>query len=175
MNLISVRITFLVFCIGICLAACESDPIDPVRQVRLAIHLTDAPASYDEVNIDLEQVMIKMKSDTGFSPLATNQGIYNLLELTGGADTLIVNDSVPAGEIKQLRLVLGNNNTVVIGGISYPMDTPSAQQSGLKINLNKVLVQDSLNAVLIDFDANASVVEKGNGGYSLKPVLRLIP
>lgn len=98
MNLTSARIIFLVFCVVICLGACESDPIDPLRQVRLAIHLTDAPASYDEVNIDLEQVMIKMKSDTGFTPLATNQGIYNLLELTGGADTLIVNDSVPAGE-----------------------------------------------------------------------------
>ena len=53
------------------------------------------------------------------------------------------------------------------------MDTPSAQQSGLKINLNKILVQDSLNDVLLDFDANESVVEKGNGGYSLKPVVRV--
>lgn len=175
MDLISVRIISLAFCLIICLTACESEPVAPARQVRLAIRLTDAPASYDEVNIDLDQVLIKMKSDTGFVPLATNQGIYNLLELTGGADTLIVNDSVPAGEIQQLRLILGSNNTVVVGGISYPMDTPSAQQSGLKINLNKVLIQDSINDVLIDFDANASVVEKGNGDYSLKPVLRLVP
>jgi hypothetical protein len=155
--------------------ACSEDDLHPHDgKALLRIHLRDAPAVYDEVNIDLRQVMIKMNADSGWMELDAYPGIYDLLALTGGIDTLIVSDSVPVGRIQQLRLILGDANYVVIGGIPYPMDTPSAQQSGLKLNLNKLMVQDSLTDVLIDFDAAASVVEKGNGGYSLKPVLRVM-
>ena len=161
------------------IAACNEDSLKPKdaqnQMTRLQIRLTDAPASYEEVNIELKQVLIKMQADTGWRELATYAGIYDLLSLTGGVDTLIVNDSVPAGQIQMLRLVLGDSNYVVIGGANYPLQTPSAQQSGLKLNLNQILVQDSLNDVLIDFDADKSVVKQGNsGGYLLKPVLRVV-
>lgn len=171
----SFSLLFLSFSFLCVLAACSDEDVGPQSpQAYLRIRMTDAPAVYDEVNIDLQQVRIKMKADSGWLDLDTYPGVYDLLALTGGIDTLIVNDSVPMGEIQQLRLILGDSNYVVVGGIPYLMDTPSAQQSGLKLNLNKIMVQDSLNDVLIDFDAAASIVEKGNGGYSLKPVLRVL-
>ena len=56
----------------------------------------------------------------------------------------------------------------------YPLATPSAMQSGLKLNLNKFLLPNFNNVILIDFDAHESIVEQGNGDYSLKPVLRTL-
>jgi hypothetical protein len=61
-----------------------------------------------------------------------------------------------------------------VGGVTYPLSTPSAEQSGLKLQVNQTLVADIQNEILLDFDANASIVETGNGTYKLKPVVRTI-
>ena len=53
------------------------------------------------------------------------------------------------------------------------METPSAQQSGLKFNIHATLEPGVTYEMFIDFDAARSVVEKGNGAYSLKPTLKV--
>lgn len=146
----------------------------PIRNAKIVFNLTDAPGNYDQVNIDLKQVEVKMKGSSWLD-VTTHAGVYDLIQLTNGVDTMVVNDSVPAGTIQMLRLVLGNNNTIMVDSVVYPLQTPSAQMSGLKINLNKVLNPDSINNVLLDFDAAQSIVDHGNGTYSLKPVLRVLP
>ena len=140
----------------------------------IQINLTDAPGDYDQVNIDLVQVRIKMKQGGSWQDVTTNTGVYDLLQLTNGVDTTVVNDSVPTGDIQQIRFVLGTNNTIMVDSVLYPLATPSAWQSGLKLNLNKATNRDSITNVLIDFDAAVSIVEQGNGNYSLKPVLRVL-
>ena len=56
----------------------------------------------------------------------------------------------------------------------YDLTTPSAQQSGLKLNLNATLTPGVDYNLLLDFDANKSIVLTGNGEYQLKPVIRVI-
>ena len=144
--------------------------------VSAAIHvkLTDAPGNYTAVNIDLEQVQVKPANGTWLD-ITTNAGSYDLIQLTNGVDTLIVADSLPSGiQIQQIRLVLGSNNTVVVDSITYPLEVPSGEQTGLKLNLNRLMIQDSLNTVLLDFDAEKSIVATGNGKYLLKPVIKVV-
>jgi hypothetical protein len=52
------------------------------------------------------------------------------------------------------------------------LTTPSAQQSGLKINIHQDINEGVLYKMLLDFDAARSIVETGNGKYMLKPVIR---
>lgn len=156
------------------LTACDQSSIDPNAKSHIQIRLTDDPLDVDEVNIDLVQVSIKTKSTNGFVDLNTNAGIYDLLKYQAGQDTLIVNDSIPAGEIQEVRLLLGENNTIMVDSVIHPLKVPSAYTSGIKIKFNKIAVQDSLTTVTLDFDAQESVVEKGNGDYSLKPVIKAI-
>ena len=40
--------------------------------------------------------------------------------------------------------------------------------------VNQTLTADIENTILIDFDANTSIVETGSGTFKLKPVLRTI-
>lgn len=139
----------------------------------MQVKMTDAPGDYDQVNVDLQQVRVKMKNGNWID-VQTNQGIYDLLQLQNGIDTTVVVDSVPSGDIEQIRFVLGPNNTIMVDSVLYPLATPSAMQSGLKLNLNKLLIPNFTNVILIDFDANQSIVEQGNGDYALKPVLRTL-
>lgn len=106
--------------------------------------------------------------------LNTTAGIYNLLDFTNGVSVLLATSVLNDARVNQVRLILGPNNTIVRDGITYPLSTPSAEQSGLKLQVNQTLVANIENSILIDFDANTSVIQTGNGTYKLKPVLRTV-
>lgn len=141
------------------------------QPATLNVRLTDAPADYQEVLIDVQDVKIKAGNEwTSLRDVQT--GVYNLLDFTNGLDTLLVSEQLPEGKISQMRLVLGENNQVKIDDVYYDLETPSAEQSGLKFNIHAELYEGVEYNLWIDFDAGRSIVEKGNGGYSLKPVIR---
>ena len=151
---------------------------DPTQMAQVKFILVDAPGDYEEVNIDLRDVLINRSvDDTGWESIGNvQQGIYNLLKYTGGFEALIADTELPAGEIKQVRLLLGPNNTIKLKNATsaIPLDTPSAQQSGLKLKFNTVLTAGITYTFILDFDADKSIVKAGNSGkYNLKPVIRV--
>jgi hypothetical protein len=150
---------------------------DDEGKARLQVWLTDAPGDYDEVNIEIEGVEIhtsENESENGWQALQINQGVYNLLELTNGIDTLLGELTLPAGKISQIRLKLGDNNSIKVNGVDYDLDTPSGQQSGLKLQVHETLNEGITYKILLDFDVARSIVETGTGSYKLKPVIRTI-
>jgi hypothetical protein len=50
----------------------------------------------------------------------------------------LITDTLEISKVQQIRLILGTRNTVV-DGITYPLSTPSAEQSGLKLQVNQTL------------------------------------
>lgn len=157
---------------AIVLIACSKD--DNTENTTLKIRLTDNPLNAEEVNVDIQQVRVKFSEDSiqGWTNLTTNAGIYNLLGLQNGVDTLLAVGTIPTNTVKEIRLVLGNNNSIKITGTVYPLTIPSGAESGLKIKVNKTL-QTSLDSLLIDFDAALSIHQTGNNTYMLKPVLKI--
>jgi hypothetical protein len=189
------RTALLAAAVGL-LAACggggsssSPSPSDP-GVMRLA--LTDAPAcGYDEVNVTVERVRVHRSSsaeddDNGWSEVVLNPALrVNLLDLTNGVLAELGQTELPAGSYTQLRLQLAANgndapyaNSLVLSGSEdeIPLDTPSAQQSGLKMNLNVTVEPNEVADVVLDFDACKSVVKRGNSGrYNLKPVVSVLP
>jgi hypothetical protein len=156
------------------MTSCSKDSQTATVQVRL----TDAPGDFQEVNIDIEDVQVSSSdpnsSNSGWVSLNVKKGVYNLLKLTNGLDTLLGSASLPTGNITQIRLVLGTNNTVKIAGQPIDLSTPSAQQSGLKILVNTTLIAGVTYKITLDFDAARSIVQTGSGKYILKPVIRSV-
>ena len=150
--------------------ACKKDNAD---KAHLSVRMTDAPANYDAVMVDVQGVEIKGEGGN-LVMLNTTAGIYNLLDFTNGLDTLIASGDLDAGTISQIRLILGSENSVVVDGVVYHLSTPSAEQSGLKLQIHQTFVAGVSYHILLDFDANQSIVKQGNGEYKLKPVIRTI-
>lgn len=139
----------------------------------LRIHLTDAPYDASEVNVDIKQVRVNLRDDSsGWIDLETNAGIYNLLDFQNGIDTVISQAIVPTGTVKEIRFVLGTENSIKINSDVYPLTIPSGYESGLKIKVNKKL-SAGLDSLVIDFDAALSIFQEGTGDYKLKPVLKI--
>jgi hypothetical protein len=155
------------------LAACTKSK-DNSGVTTLNVRLTDAPADYSEVNIDIQEIRVKYsddQSDTGWQTLKTNAGIYNLLDFQNEKDTLLASGQVTAKTVQQIRAILGADNTIKVGDAIYPLTIPSGSESGLKLMVNKKLNM-SLETIVLDFDALLSIKEE-NGRYMLRPVLKL--
>lgn len=159
--------------------ACDDDNNDNDDGTsRVRISMTDAPGDYEEVNVEVIGVQWKETDDTGEENWVDvpniNGGIINLLDLTGGVTVLLADNEIPSGHLGQIRLLLGDENTVVKNGVTYELNTPSAQQSGLKLQVDTELEPDITYNFLLDFDVEQSVVEAGgSGNYNLHPVIRV--
>lgn len=162
--------------------SCNNDGSDPSQTSVMKVRLADAPGDYKEVNLDVRDIMIKSNSNTddqgwvSIGNLPAEGKIYNMLTLTGGVSALLADKVVPSGYLGQIRLLLGDKNTVVLkDGTSYPLNTPSAQQSGLKLNVNQTLMAGATYDFLLDLDvAHSIVVQAGtSGNYNLHPVVKV--
>lgn len=163
---------FISYCavaaLGLSLLACKKEQSSTNFQVRL----TDGPLNVEKVNIDIRQVNIRFEKDSvKWVPMQTKQGIYNLLDFQNGADTSIASGNYENGIVKEIRLILGDQNTIVENGVTYPLTIPSGSESGLKIKIAKHL-RTTMDSLVIDFDAGLSV-KKESDGYKLRPVLKI--
>lgn len=158
-------------------AACTEKQQDKESSsAKLEIRLTDAPGDYDALLLDIQDVQINPDNDDqGWISL---EGVepqqIDLLQLAGGKEEVIASDYLEPAFYNQIRLVLGDDNILVVDGQEIPIKIPSGSTSGLKLNLQKELEAGAIYSVLLDFDVVKSVVAKGNGQYSLKPVIRMI-
>lgn len=163
--------------------SCEEDE-SPEGPASMTVKLTDAPADLDGVFVDIQAVQVHYADidneddpridSEGWILLETNAGIYNLLELRDGVTVVLADgEEIPKGKIGQMRLVLGDENFIVLAGVTIDVKVPSAQNTGIKINLNQEIEAEANYEIVLDFDAEKSVIAEGNGGYTLKPVIKL--
>jgi len=124
--------------------------------------------------INVEIIGCQISYPTGWVNLAVVPGIYNLMDVDSDATVILVDHyDIPGGHANQMRLLLGDNNTLVIDGQTYPLKVPSGEQTGLKINLNHDTHFINDIDVVLALDPEQSIVELGSGGYILKPVIKV--
>jgi hypothetical protein len=173
MKTMKIILALIILSMGI--QACRKKDENPeTKKTPYYIRMTDAPGPYSAVNVNIQGVEIKGNGNPNAIMLNVNQGMYNLLNFSNGVDTLIATGDLNMSKVSQIRLILGPGNTVVKNGVTYPLATPSAEESGLKLQVHQDLEAGVAYYVLLDFDANQSIVQEGNGSYSLKPVIRTV-
>ncbi len=167
--------------------ACDSTGSDGATGT-MTVTMTDAPANYDSVLVTVNSIRVNKNEDAetdeeesgdeaednGWETIMDEPVEVNLLELTNGNQVTLGSTELEAGHYPQIRLVLGDDNTVTIDGETHSLQTPSGQQTGLKLNIDAEIEENTEFPLLIDFDAARSIVQQGNGGYLLKPVLRTV-
>ncbi|MFM7838688.1 MAG: DUF4382 domain-containing protein [Chitinophagaceae bacterium] len=190
------RIVLLIPVVALLVVACQKGETVPAAKT-LQVYLTDDPIALDAVNIEILAVEAKIdtsvrqmddhfgdddhdgddhdrpRDDFGsWTRLNAKTGVFNVLALRNGLDTLLASGSV-TGTIRKIRITVGTNNTIVKDGVSYPLVLLNPTRNFLYIHVKREHHQDSANqtAVWIDFDLARSII-KFNGTYYLKPVLR---
>ncbi len=156
----------------------ESDE-EPV----LELSLIDGPTDYQEVNIQVIGAEVKVKKaldgSEGWRPLTVQTGIINILSLTNGVEHLLSTTRLPVGDISEVRLKLGQSNTVKVMNVVHPLNFDEKNDSAsLKLEFKKKIVAGTTYRATLDFDADKSIkVDSSNRAsikYHMKPKLRLI-
>ena len=174
------------------LAACGGGGGGNASTGTLRLAVTDAPAcGYDHVYVTIDSVKVHQSASAG----ENDPGWYtialpgmpkriDLLDLRNGLLEELGQTALPAGRYTQMRLLLSPNSASLpyanavtpTGSALTALTTPSAQQSGLKLNVNIDIEAGKLADFVLDFDACKSVVTAGSSGkYNLKPVISVLP
>ena len=156
-----------------------SDSISPENdQGQIKITLVDGPGDFDQVNIVVTRVEVHKSgsdSSSGWFVINNNVATYNLLSLRNGASAVLGNNSLDAGNYTQIRLIIGTGSNIVINGDVYSLDVPGGAESGVKLNHAFDIETGLVYELMLDFDAEHSIIQTGSGQYKLKPVIRLVP
>jgi len=161
----------------------------------LSVKMTDAPAcGYDNVWVTVTKVRVHKSdgasdADPGWSEVVVTPDPgrdgrrIDLLSLQNGLLADLGQTALPEGHYTQVRLVLsgasGANQIVLTDDTTKTpinLDTPSAQQSGLKLKHGFDVAAGEEVDLVLDFDACKSIVKAGaSNRYNLKPVVSVIP
>ena len=145
----------------------------------MRVSMIDAPGDYDEVNVEVIRVEVHSSGedgdgDAGWRIIDVDTTYVDLLTLTDGNSVVLADSALPAGHYTQVRLILGDGNNVVVDGVAHDLAVPSGDNTGLKLNHPFTIEAETLYEITLDFDADKSVHETGNGQYKLQPVIRVI-
>src|SRR3954470_15218581 len=113
----------------------------------LSIYMMDDPVVFTKVLIDIKQVAVKIDTAAHhgdadddhqwnddyrgchngksaiWDTLSINPGVYDLLKLRNGTDTLLASGTIPKGKVLQVRITLGTNNSVYTDSVThYPLN-----------------------------------------------------
>lgn len=166
-------------------------PTQQAQSGSMRVAITDAPTcGYDAVHVSIAKVRVHKsggaaETDAGWSEIVLSPARrVELLSLNNGVLAELGQVSLETGRYQQMRLVLAANDATTplansvtpTGSAQVALNTPSALQSGLKLNLDVEVAANQVADLVLDFDACKSVVRLGNsGGFNLKPVVAVLP
>ena len=163
-------------------SGCSEDLVSDESEGRVRVLLTDAPFPFDlvdETNVTIQR--IELLGSEGTIVLSDDPQEEDLLLLQNGVTVSLAEVDVPEDDYHQLRLQVGEDAEVVMNdGSVYDLKVPSGTETGIKINLNPLQIQDGdLATITVDFSVEESFVVLGNpntpagiNGFIFKPVLR---
>jgi len=157
------------------LASCSTDNTNTTNGTTpVRIEITDAPAYYDKIFLDIDH--IEVITEGGKQVIDVDHDPFDILHYREGEFFLLAEHDVPSGRLQEVRLVLDDDNTIVVDGVTHDLTTPSGQSSGVKIKVQDDLIPNIAYTLALDFDASKSIVHnEKNGKYILNPVIRAIP
>ncbi|MBO9631604.1 MAG: DUF4382 domain-containing protein [Chitinophagaceae bacterium] len=179
----------------------EQQPLPPGSQ-QVSLYLTDDPGFFNNVMVDIKSVKVlidtcsknnrgdddddqgnghghdwdEKNSCTNWQSLDIKPGVYDLLSLRNGTDTLLANGIMPKGKIRLIKVELGENNSLVKDSTKYPLKLWPGASSTIIITVKGGdwdEFQPDRFRLWLDFDVARSVIRVRDGVFYLKPVIHL--
>jgi hypothetical protein len=182
-----------------CGLLCLTSGCDLKGTGTLTLNLADDPGEYEEVFITFSEISVhrgeeqdegedeeeeeEEADDSYWIVISEEEQGYDLLTLKD-AYTLLADADLEEGIYTQIRLKIVDGNDadgypktyvkLVGDDTKYPLEVPSGTTPGLKLIHPFRITADGETVLYLDFDAEASVKQTGNGQYKLKPTIAIL-
>ncbi|GGB04962.1 DUF4382 domain-containing protein [Puia dinghuensis] len=182
----------------------NSNPNIPAGKSQVNMYMTDGPGDFFKVLIDIRQISIEIDTaskqkdadhddewDDNFDgehrdadhksviwdTLNIKAGVYDLLALRNGVDTLLATGVFPTGKIVKIKITIGSDNTVYIDSTNhFTLHFPGSDSTHtFTINVRREDVDDLSDndfKMWIDFNVDRSIFF-GDGEFFLEPFLQV--
>ncbi len=181
----SVVVLFLSIFFYSCSKDGAGDASVPSGSQNVSLYMTDAPGAFDKVLIDIKsvQVLVDTCNSTGrphhepcniWETLNVTPGVYDLLTLRNGSDTLLAGATIPNGLVSFIKIELGTDNSLVKDSVSYPLQLRDS--SIVLVDVSKSRwdeFEPRRFRLWLDFDVSKSVVNVSGNQFYLDPVIRI--
>ena len=178
------------------LAACD-DSTDVLQPGTMSLQLTDAPGDFDQAVVVIERIELVGESGEEESTvmLRENADTTDLLTLSNDVETMVDEVTVPGGSYGQVRFVIpeacitveqdtdpvsyltysSSDDFTECGEVDGPLQLPSFEESGLKVNLpaEATQIDGDRHIVLLDFNVEESFGQQAgmSGMWVMTPVI----
>jgi hypothetical protein len=149
----------------------EGSPGSGSGASTMNIRMTDGPGNFDKVYLDIQEVWVNVEGKGWVMVPMTRRGVYSILELNNGDDTLIASSQMNPGHIRQVKLVLGTNNHIVVNGTMQAIENSTIDHSRLIIDVDETLDANGTLIIWIDLDMGRSLFHYLNT-WRFKPWMR---
>jgi len=163
-------LAFTLLAVAGLVAACGGSPTSPSGNANLRLMLTDAPIEgLDKVNIYFTSVTVKPVGKPGEElTLQLSENPVDLLTLDDKVIGFAAGVVTP-GDFEFIHINIDQSKSfIVVKGVETPLRVPSEE---IKILGGFTVDTNNATTLTLDFDAEASIVTLGNGGFLLKPVI----
>jgi hypothetical protein len=178
----------------------SSNPNIPKGQSQVSIYMMDDPIQLAKVLIDIRQIAVEVDTaskqgdvdsddewDDNFcgrgrtqsnksviwDTLTIKPGVYDLLKLRNGTDTLLASSLMTTGKILKIKITLGSDNTVYTDSTThYPLEIFGPNPYFI-VNVSRTNVSAVSNnefKLWLDFNLSRSIFF-WNGQFLLKPFI----
>ena len=186
--------------VSLIMTACNKNssseaPVTAGKQ-QLSLYLTDGPALFDKVLINIKSVKVLIDTCTNtrhhdnddwddhgehenkkdsclvWEDLKIKAGIYDILKFRNGADTLLAASSITKGYIRLIKIELGTENSLVKDSVTYPLALPAFAKNYVLLKLKGNEFDEFLpgkSRLWIDFDVNKSIYQGRDNRFYLSP------
>jgi hypothetical protein len=146
----------------------------------IEISISRIEAHFVETDKEQQDIEDASKSKKGnWQPIVEWDGGYevDLIALKGKSILLASLEQLPSRKYTQLRIFLVEDQAIiVVDGEDYPLplNIPSVGQTGIKLIHPFEIIPGQITELILDFDAQKSIIKTGNDEYKLKPVIGII-
>lgn len=164
---LSKSLLILIF-IGTFMTSCSNEGInDTSTHTSISVKLSSSSELYSGVYLDVKDVQIQIDEDAQNSKSwmslgALNSGVYDFSDMNDGAELILVQDMViPVSHVYSVKLVLGDDNAMVMNNILYAIDTPEAANKESVNAVNRSLQANKSYEFTLDFEVDKSIQMSG--------------
>ena len=153
----------------------KEDDSSALENSLVNVRLVGTQTQLSRFNLEILDVQLRVLEDetdpnAWLSLNAINTGIHDLTNYTGNELISLVDfEQVPSEFIYSIKLVLGDENTLIKNGVQYAVDVEAEYSNALVNILEKQLVENKLYDFTIELNIDESVRFSSENEVKLDP------
>ncbi len=155
---------FFTLVIFACFTSCTKDDLNADNNFSsVSVKLKSTTGELDKVYLEIEDVQLKVKEDSNLANAwlslnTINKGTHNAYDLKEDSELQLVDDfQIESTYIYEIRLVLGDNNSIDLDNILHSLDVINLGNARPSNLVRTELVKNRFYDFIIDIDIDKSI------------------